>query len=239
MLRDAERNLKENHLKSISIMLAGALTVIVAACSGEQADSSEPSDAAVSVAPSAAESQAPSLEPSAEPSVDTSGGALPSGSAVAIPSFEMNGDPELAGRFPETVGGEPLEVSSFTGEMLQAMGGSDPTFDAFLESVGTEMSEVSIAFGGAQVGEEPVSVGAFRVPGASEDELESQFLAASGASGDLGGFDEATVGGKDVLAGEDPSGETEGTLYLYTNDDTLYFLAGAEEYVAEVLEALP
>lgn len=211
-------------MNRISILLVALLAFVAAACSSEQAAS-----------PSA-ESQAPATqEPTAEPSSE----ATESASAVALPSFDLNGDPELAARFPDTVGGQPLQVQSIRGDTFAGMGGTDPAFQEFLDSIGADLEDVSVAFGGAASGESVLSVGAFRVLGASEDDLEREFVAASEEAGDISDLTEATVGGKQVLTGADASGETDLSMYLYTKDDTLYFFTGAEALVAEILEALP
>jgi hypothetical protein len=213
-------------LKRFTILLA-LLLLVAAGCSSQTGSSAEASEAA------ATEEPTPTDEPSEEP--DTSD--------VAIPSFDLNGDPELAGRFPETVGGQPLQVQSFRGDTFAQMGGSDPSFQAFLDSVGADLEDVSVAFGGVVPTEaDPtgiLSVGAFRVLGASEDDLEREFIAASEEAGDVTGLTEASVGGKDVWTASDPSGETALSVFIYTKDDTLYFLTGSEEQVAEILAALP
>jgi hypothetical protein len=210
-------------LKRISILLIAMLALVVSACANEQADSSaSPSE------PVATEEPTP--EPTESAAEETVG---------AFPSFDLNGDPELAARFPDTVGGEPLQVQSMRGDTFMSMGGSDPSFEAFLDSVGAELSDVSVAFGGAASGQSVLSVGAFRVLGASEDDLEREFLAAGEASGDMSGMTQTSVGGKDVWTASDASGDTNMSVFIYTKDDTLYFLTGTEEQVAEILAALP
>jgi hypothetical protein len=208
-------------LKRISILLIALLALVVSACAGDTASSS----------PSASEPVA-TQEPTAEPSESEAAEET----VGAVPSFDLNGDPELAARFPDTVGGEPLQVQSMRGDTFMSMGGSDPSFEAFLDSVGAELSDVSVAFGGGASG---VSVGAFRVLGASEDDLEREFIAASEESGDVSGLTQTSVGGKDVWTASDASGDTGMSVFIYTKDDTLYFLTGTEEQVAEILAALP
>jgi hypothetical protein len=211
-------------LKRISLLLV-LLVLGIAACA---------SPAGQSEASAAASTPEPTAEPTEEPSVSADA------SMGAIPSFDLNGDPELAGRFPDTVGGQQLQVQSFRGDTFMAMGGSDPQFEAFLDSVGAELEDVSVAFGGA--GADPtsaLSVGAFRILGASEDDLEREFIAASEQAGDVSSLEQTNVAGKDVWTGTDPSGQTNAAVYLYTKDDTLYFLTGTEEQVTEILEALP
>lgn len=210
-------------MKRITILLVAVLALVVSACASEQASPSE--------AP-------PTPTATAEPTPDEASEA-PDASVGAIPSFDLNGDPELAARFPDTVGGQPLTVQSMRGDAFMSMGASDPAFEEFLDSVGAELSDVSVAFGSVVSGESFLSVGAFRVLGASEDDLEREFIAASEDAGEITGMERTTVGGKEVWSATDPSGQAGATAYLYTKDDTLYFLTGSEADVAEILEALP
>ncbi|HJP71168.1 MAG TPA: hypothetical protein VJ975_05565 [Candidatus Limnocylindria bacterium] len=215
-------------MKRITILLVALLALVVSACASEQATPS--------VQPTPAVTEEPTPEPSSEaPEPSESADA----SIGAFPSFDLNGDPELAARFPDTVGGQPLQVQSMRGDTFMSIGGSDPAFEEFLDSVDAELSDVSVAFGGAASGDSFLSVGAFRILGASEDDLEREFIAASEDAGDITGMEQANVGGKDVWTAVDPSGETDASVYLYTKDDTLYFLTGSEAEVAEILEALP
>ena len=212
-------------MKRITILLA-MLLLVAAGCASESGSSAEASEAAAT--------ETPEPTPTEEPSEDA-------GESVgAIPSFDLNGDPELAGRFPDTVGGQPITVQSFRGDTFMAAGGTDPSFTAFLDSVGAELDDVSVAFGGAMSGESVLSVAAFRVLGADEDQLETEFLAASQAEGDIEGLDQTSVGGKDVWSAADATGAMPGmSMYIYVKDDTVYFLTGTEEQAAEILAALP
>jgi hypothetical protein len=211
-------------LKRISILLIALLALVVAACTSEGAS------------PSASPSDAPATQEESTPEATESEDA--DETVGAIPSFDLNGDPELAGRFPATVGGEPLQVSSFRGDVFMSGGSSDPSFQEFLDSVGADLEDVSVAFGGLMSQDSPLSVGAFRVLGASEDDLEREFISASEESGDITGLTQSSVGGKDVWSAADASG-TGMSVFIYTKDDTLYFLTGNEEQVAEILAALP
>lgn len=212
-------------MKRITILLA-LLLLVAAGCASETGSSAEASEAA------ATEEATPEPTPTEEPSADETVGA--------IPSFDLNGDPELAARFPDTVGGEPINVQSFRGDTFMAGGGADPSFTAFLDSVGADLDDVSIAFGGAMSGESFLTVAAFRVLGADEDQLETEFLAASQAEGDIEGLAQTSVGGKDVWSAEDATGAMPGaSMYIYVKDDTVYFLTGTEEQAAEILAALP
>jgi hypothetical protein len=207
-------------------MLLALLLLVAAGCASETGSSAEASGAA------ATEEATPEPTPTEEPSADETVGA--------IPSFDLNGDPELAARFPDTIGGEPITVQSFSGDTFLAGGGADPSFTAFLDSVGADIDDVSVAFGGAMSGESLLSVAAFRVRGADEDQLETEFLAASEAEGDVEGLEQTSVGGKDVWSAVDPTSASPGlSMYIYVKDDTVYFLTGNEEQAAEILAALP
>lgn len=214
-----------------SILLVTLLALVVAACSNNQASSSaEPSEstaATPSATPDATESEG------AEPSEDASG------SGAALPSFDINGDPELAARFPDSVGGEALQVLSFRGDTMMAGGGVDPSFQEFLDSTGADLEDVSIAVGGTASAAGTLSVAAFRVLGVPQDQLEEEFITASEEAGDLTGVSQGSIGGKDVWTATDPSGEAGATAYIYVKDDTVYFLTGTEEQATEILAALP
>jgi hypothetical protein len=207
-------------LKRISIPLVLLLAFAVAACSSEEA-----------ATPSTTPIPTPAVTP--EPTQDP-----PTGSAEAVPSFDLDGDPELAGRFPDTVAGEPLQIQSLAGDAFAAAG-PDPVFDDFLAAIGAEASDVSVAFGGALIGQQTMTAGAFRVRGASEEELEREFITASEEAGDVPQLTQQTIGGKDVWSGAADGGETEMQVFVYTSGDTLYFLTGSVEHATEILEALP
>lgn len=219
-------------MNRISILLVIVMAIVLAACGGEETTASPTADE-----PTATAIPTPSPSEPSETAAPTTGTGAES--PVAIPSFDLDGDPELAARFPDTVDGQPLQVQSIDGDTFATMGGSDPTFTEFLDAVGAELQDVSVAFGGAMFGETVLSVGAFRVLGASEEELEREFIGASEAAGEMSGLSEATVGGKQVRTAQDPSGETDVQVFIYTQDDTLYFMTGSEAHVAEILEALP
>lgn len=208
-------------MKRISILLALLLALVVTACAREEATTPPPAT--------------PEPTPAATPEPTDDGAA---GSPGALPSFDLNGDPELAGRFPDTVGGAPLQLESLAGDAFAAAG-PDPIFDGFLEAIGAEATDVSIAFGGAQIGEETLTAGAFRVRGASEDELEREFIASSEEAGEVPDLTRETIGGKDVWTAVDESGEPAAQVFVYTSGDTLYFLTGSLEHATELLEALP
>ena len=50
---------------------------------------------------------------------------------------------------------------------------------------------------------------------------------------------QASIAGEDVLTATDPTGQSDRRVFIYTKDDTLYFVTGTEDQAAEILGALP
>lgn len=216
-------------MNRIPIVVGLLLLFVLAACASDAASPTPTTTPTAEPTPEAT---------SAEPGPTDDG--EPTETDVAIPSFDLDGDPELASRLPDTVDGQPLQVISMRGDMFLSGGDVDPSFQEFLDNVGADLDDVSVAFGGVASGESFLSVAAFRILGVSEDRLEEEFLGASEEAGDLTGLERTTIAGKEVWAASDPSGELGGaSIYIYTKDDTLYWMTGNEEQAAEILEALP
>lgn len=173
-----------------------------------------------------------------EPTASATPEPTVAGSAAAMPSFDFNGDPELAARFPDSVAGEPLQIQSVDGATFAAAG-TDPVFEEFLAAIGAEATDVSVAFGGVIIGEERLAAGAFRVRGAAEDDLRREFIAASEDAGDVPDLAQETIGSKEVWTATEASDGIETQVFVYTDGDTLYFLTGSIEHATELLEALP
>lgn len=221
-------------MKRTSLLLVAVLALVLAACGGTE---TSPSAEASEAAPSIAASETAEASEAAAPSVGE-----PSGSAAAVPSFDVGSftceGSEVAGRLPQSIGGEPLQTFCMDGEAFAASPGTDPTFDEFLNRLDAEASDISVAAGGTTDGS--LGVFAIRVAGVAEDQLEEEFLSASEAEGDLANIEPATIGGKDVWAATDESAGTGETGYLYVKDDTLYFVtAPDEDAAAEILGELP
>lgn len=196
-------------IKRTTLLLLMLVALFVAACTNDQGAS-----------PSASASA--SEEPLDE-------------SPQAIPSLDMNGDAELASRFPETVGGEPLLVQSMRGETILSVGES-PELENLLETLDARPEDLSLAVGVTAARD--VQVTAFRIVGTSQGSLETQFLQSIEALGDTTGFDRVSVGGKDVWKAQQEAA-TAGDLFVYVKDDTVYSVLGSEEDAAEVFGALP
>jgi hypothetical protein len=225
-------------LKRISILLVLLLAFVVAACSSEQAEPSATASAEATEEATPEPTATPTESEESEDPSESETAGLPSG----MPN--MNADPELEDRLPDSIGGESLQVFSFGGEWIEMMGGQgqDPSFQTILDSLGADASDITMAIAAPMsAGEDNfVSITAFRVRGASEDELRDEFMASAEDAGDVAGFSEESIGGKEVLMAADPTGELGGaSFYLYSQDDTIYWMTGSQEQVTEMLEALP
>jgi hypothetical protein len=208
------------------ILLVAALALVLAACGGETADATDTPEPTPEVTPT------PDVTPSPEPTDDDT-------DTGALPTFGLDGDPELAARFPSTVGGQPLTVQSFRGDMFAGMGGVDEEFEDFLAATGADLEDVSVAFGGVMDDADSfLSVAAFRVLGVSQDRLEEEFLGS--AADEVEDLSRQTIGGKSVwVATYDVDEFGMSGAYFYVKDDTAYWMTGPEELVAEILAALP
>lgn len=219
-------------MKRITIMLLALVALVLAACTDSQGASptatpTEDSEAA------AAESEAADDEPADE-------------SAAALPSFELpDSAPELAALLPDEIGGEEAFKLSMSGEELMAGQDEDVTVDQefldFLSRVGAQPDDISVAFAfGMGTDEATAGIFAFRIAGANASQLESEFRAAMEAESDaVIDWQETSVAGKNVLAGEDPDNPGN-TMYLYTTGDIIFIVtAGSEDAAEELLQPLP
>jgi hypothetical protein len=205
-------------------MLLTLVALFVAACTSDQAGSS------ASEAP-AAETEEATPEPA------------DSESEAALPSLDLPGSaPELEALLPDEIGGaESVKFSMGGAELMADQEGSgvDPEFIAFLERLGAQPDDISIAFAFTFSAEgDSAGIGAFRVEGASSDDLEREFIATMETEGEVD-WQSSNVGGKDVQTAADP--DTEGNiLYVYTVGDIVFFVTTPDPAVAaELLGTLP
>jgi hypothetical protein len=203
--------------RSAGLAAIGTLVTLLAACSSGSSPSPTPT-------------------PTPTPSPGASS-VLPSGFPFA--SFDLNGDPALAGTLPASVGGQPLQKFSMRGDVfMNSATVSDPSFQKFLDSVGAKLSDVSVAVGSAiPTGSSSAStvvftIVAFRVAGASSSALQQEFLAAIATAGDVSGWQTQTVGGKSVSVAAN-KGSDAGNVYAYVKDDTLYYIVTTDTSLAE------
>lgn len=207
------------------------LALILTACASDQGAS--PSGVAADTeSQAAAESEA----------ATESAGAAPS-DGMAFPSFELpDSAPELAALLPDEIGGTEAVKFSYTGEELMSgeeEASVDEEFIEFLDRLGAEPEDISFAFALAMAGEATAGVVAFRIEGASEDELDREFRTVMDEEGQPVEWEETNLGGKDVVVADDPDNPGN-RMWLYTNGDIIFLVTAADEEAAEeLLETLP
>lgn len=216
------------------LALVAIMALTLAACSSP---GSSPSSSEASVEPStpASEEASPSEEPSASEEASSSEIALPS---IDLPSSA----PELEDALPDAVGDITLQKFSMRGAEFLQQGGDDQEFQDFLERLDAEPDDVSVAFafGADPADGSAVSVFAFRVDGASTEDLTRELQGSLESDGSAANLSEANVGGKDVLVGESTDETTPGSVYLYGVGDIVFFIGASDEAQAtEILSTLP
>jgi hypothetical protein len=206
---------------------AALLTILLAACSSGA--SSTPSASAAPVVSASASEAAPSVEASASASADAS---------VALPSLP-NSDTALEDLLPDELGGQPLQKTSMKGADFLDSGTTDnQDFKDFLERLGAQPDDISVAIGFALTGDSQNSIFAFRVKGVAQDKLTDEFKTSieQDSSTKLTWQDE-TIGGKSVVTTTDPD---QGKIYVYPKGDTIFFVTSTDATVAEeALSELP
>ena len=209
-------------MKRITILPA-LLLLVAAGCAGGTGSSEEPS-----TEPTATEEATPEPSPTeSEEATDQPGPSLSEGAG------------DLDDVLPDEVAGIVIDYQHASGEEVIGAEGVTPEAQAFFDRVGAEASDLSSAIGFAVDPESgsAISIVAFRVEGADESQLRTEFLATMTAEGEDVG-EEQTVGGKTVQAfgGEAAGGEG----YVYVNDDIVFIVGGQPTSVAEeALAALP
>ncbi len=139
----------------------------------------------------------------------------------------MDADPALEALFPQSVGGEPLQVFSLTGAEAISDAEDQAAFAAALQTLGKTLDDLSIAFGILPTG----GITAIRVAGADATAfvgplVEQQYGAAVEMT-------PAQVAGKDVT--HLPSIPA----YIYPSGDVVWIVQAEEPALTEVFTALP
>lgn len=201
------------------VFVAGALAV--AACGG----SSTPTVPAVTL-PSVPPVNVPTLPPinlpSSLPSFEIpSSFVLPS---FAIPSF--NGDPDLAAKFPKTIGSATVSTpqTALYADVFASFGGDTETaqqFAAAMTSIGVNPATVS--YGTASVDlTDTDTISAIRTPGYSANQFLaalpqiSQMLSPENGAPSIS---TTTIAGKTVTVATDPD---ENVTYYFPSGDTVW-----------------
>jgi hypothetical protein len=197
----------------LALVAAAALTVL-AGCSGG-------SDASASPTPT-----------------PTRAVSSASASASAAASGALSEAPELEALLPDTIAGEQTQKLSMKGATLMAGGAVDSSFTDFLDRLGAQPSDVSVAFATAVQADSQAF--AYRVAGTAPADLLREFQASVGAS--QGGSDmtwkSVTVGARQVQQGA--SSSTDKAIYLIPHGDTIFVVVtGDPAIAAEIVASLP
>jgi hypothetical protein len=139
-------------------------------------------------------------------------------------------DPALEAMLPQTLGGVALTIESQAGNELAT---NSAAFDAFLKALGKTRADFSLASAYSARGLK-AAVGAWRVKGADPSQLLPGFKVAVQASSTtkLTSADE-TMAGRTITRIGDPGQLTQGPLYAFVKDDTLYFVQTPDRQLAE------
>lgn len=174
-------------------------------------------------------SPAATPSPTPVPAVDDGEGA---GASFAA------GAGDLDAVLPDEVGGISIEYESASGKEAFGSEGMTPEAIEFFERVGATPSDITMAFGFGvdQEGGDFISIWAFRVGGANEDQLLDAFRDTIEEEGQT--VTESNVAGKDVLVFEED--EIGSTSYLYGRGDVVFMVgATSQELAEEALSQLP
>jgi hypothetical protein len=174
-----------------------------------------------------------------QPSASASPSAEPTGPPASLPSFV--GNPDLEATLPEEAAGIVFfQTGSMSGpDFVDAE--VDQQFVAFLDELGADVEDVSVAFaiGANNDVTNTASIFAFQVEGADADELIAAFQAGAPEEGEPLEWRPQTVGGKPVQVAE-PTDEFPTPVALYATGDTLYFVTSTSaEAFEQILEQLP
>jgi len=167
--------------------------------------------------------------------------ASPSPSEVATssaPRPSLVGAPDLEATLPSEAAGITLQSFSMSGPDF-VEGEVDEQFVAFIESLGADVQDVSVAFafGANADGTQTASAFAFQVAGAEAQELIDAFK-ASAEQGLV--WQPQTMGGKSVEASVPNPPDFPIPVVLYATGDVLYFVSSTDPNAfEEILAFLP
>lgn len=197
---------------ALPLAVLTSLAILVSACGG----GAVATDAIATQAPI---SQAPAATDGGLPSFDTS---------------SFHADEKLEDLFPDSIGGEELNVLSMSGDQFMGEGASPELVDA-LGALGKEASDLSVAFGANG----SVVIIAFRLDGVSGQALlTALFQAVQQENGST--VTDVSISGKSIK--KLVSTDTEETLYIYAASDVVFSVVGdgiSNAQLDEIFSKLP
>ena len=158
--------------------------------------------------------------------------AGPLASLVPSPSAAADADPELAAMFPPTIGGQPLQVQTYTARELASSGMKQATLKAIksgLASVGKTLDDMTFGYSSYANGD----LSAVRVHGVDAASIEPQVLRLL-----LSGFKHpkqtpTKLHGKKVIKVTEGKGSAAGEpTYFYAHGDVLWEVKAPEPDLA-------
>jgi len=159
-------------------------------------------------------------------------------SGAPLPSFV--GAPDLEATLPSEAAGITFQAFSMSGPDFIA-GEVDERFVAFIESLGADIQDVSvaIAFGANVDGTQTASILAFQVIGATASDLVDEFKATADEGADPLEWHAETIGGKAVEQ-SDTNPDFPTPVTLYATGEVLYFVSSTDPNATqEILAFLP
>jgi hypothetical protein len=169
---------------------------------------------------------------------------VPSIPPIGVPSVQP--DTDLESLFPDTIAGQPLQVTSARGAgVVQAFGGEDPAeLQNFVSGLGASMDQVSAAFSfaffpGATAGDiTGLTLVALQVQGVPASSTLAGLIELTRQDIENAQVGPATVGGKQVTAITNPEDADE-NVYLYAAGDVVFLGGGTQSHVEEAFAQLP
>ncbi len=212
-----------NRLRTVG--LAAVLAMIVAACSNGPASSPSPSATPIATASASA---------------STAASATASASGSSLPSFELPSNAkDLEALLPNELGGAPLTKFSMTGADFMTQGDSNKAFTDFLQRLGAQPDDISVASAFSATTAQGAGMFAFRVKGADSGKLTDEFKKSVETDTPGITWSTQTLAGKSVqvaATGKDTGQKT----YLYVREDIVFAVIASDDATAgEALSKLP
>jgi hypothetical protein len=162
--------------------------------------------------------------------------------SAPFPSFPA--DETLKAKFPTTIDGNPVTNvnSSFYIQFLCIFGDADAVA-RFTQAFGNNASAVSLGTGNVTIGDETVTISAFRLAGGDANQMLQhlpELAAAIGANPeDLGSITSTSksLGGKNITVLTDADGDE---TWIYPSGDTLWSVSGdtSEDAAGKIFASL-